>query len=264
MTMKVDLKGKTALVTGAAQGIGRAIALALASNGANVIVNDLPDQDQTVVEEVRAAGVRSVFLPADISKQDQVERLIAASEEQFGGIDILVNNAGLNTPGPLRRKIDEYDAKEWRRVLGVDLDGVFFCCRSATPGMVARKTGVIVNISSVMGMIPSRMQSAFVSAKAAVINFSRSMALELAPFGIRVNVVAPGSTLTRGTRALFYNDENKTLADSLLSHIPLGRPANPEEIASAVVFLASPDASYITGVVIPVDGGWTAGYTRDW
>src|SRR5438128_1128782 len=114
--MQVNLKGKTALVTGAAQGIGRAIALAMAANGASIIVNDLPDQDQNTVAEARAMGARSTFLPADISRQDEVERLIAASEEQFGGID-MVNNAGLNTPGPQRRKIHEYDAAEWHRVL---------------------------------------------------------------------------------------------------------------------------------------------------
>src|ERR1043166_7439668 len=190
--MQVDLKGKIALVTGASQGIGRAIALAMASSGANVVVNDLPEQDQSTVDEVRAAGVRSMFIAADVGKQEQVERLMRAAEDEFGGIDILVNNAGLNTPGNRRRKIHEYEAAEWRRVLEVDLDGVFYCCRAASPGMVARKTGVIVNIASVMGLIPSRMQSAFVSAKAAVINFSRSMALELAPFGIRVNAIEIG------------------------------------------------------------------------
>jgi NAD(P)-dependent dehydrogenase (short-subunit alcohol dehydrogenase family) len=262
--MQVDLKGRTALVTGAAQGIGRAIALALAGNGADIVVNDLPDAEQTTADEIRAMGRRAIFMPADIGRQDEVERLVTGAEEQFGGIDILVNNAGLNTPGPQRRRIHEYDPAEWHRVLGVDLNGLFYCCRAATPGMVARKSGVVLNISSVMGIVPSRMQSAFVSAKAAVVNLTRSMALELAPFGIRVNAIAPGSTLTRGTRALFYNDENKHVAESLLSHIPLGRPAEPEEIAAAALFLASPAASYITGIVLPVDGGWTAGYTRDW
>jgi NAD(P)-dependent dehydrogenase (short-subunit alcohol dehydrogenase family) len=262
--MQVDLHGKTALVTGAAHGIGRAIALALAANGADVAVNDLPDAGQGTVEEVRGMGKRAVFLPADVSKQEEVEPMVAAAEREFGAIDILVNNAGLNTPGPKRRKIYEYDAAEWHRVLGVDLHGMFYCCRAATPRMVERKSGVVVNIASTMGLVPSRMQSAYVSAKAAVVNFTRSMALELGGFGIRVNAIAPGSTLTRGTRALFYNEPNKQQAESLLSHVPLGRPGEPEEIASAALFLASPDASYITGIVLAVDGGWTAGYTRDW
>jgi 3-oxoacyl-[acyl-carrier protein] reductase len=262
--MQVDLHGKTAFVTGAAQGIGKAIALALAANGADVAVNDLPDAEQSTVEEIRHMGRRALFLAGDVSKQEEVNPMVAVAEKELGAIDILINNAGLNTPGPQRRKIYEYDPAEWHRVIGVDLHGIFYCCRAATPGMVERKSGVVINIASTMGLVPSRSQSAYVSAKAAVVNFTRSMALELGAFGIRVNGIAPGSTLTRSTRALFYNEKSRPQAESLLSHIPLGRPGKPEEIASAALFLASPDASYITGIVLAVDGGWTAGYTRDW
>ena len=127
-------------------------------------------------------------------------------------------------------------------------------------------TGRIVNISSIAGLVPLRLQSAYVAAKAGVANLTRSMALELGPEGILVNAVAPGSTLTRGTEALFYGDDGAYTenAASLLSHIPLGRPGKTTEIAAAVLFLVSPDASYINGSILPVDGGWTAGYTRDW
>lgn len=262
--MQADLAGKTALVTGGARGIGHAIAAAMASSGADIIVNDVAEDAQAVIDELRSTGVQAAYVPADISDKEQAERLIADVEARFGKIDILINNAGINTPLPLRRRIDEYDAAEWHRVLNIDLHGVFYCSRAAAPQMVARRSGVIVNISSTMGLVPSRLQSAYVSAKAAVINLSRSMALELAQFGIRVNVIAPGSILSVRTRAMFYNPENTSVAEGLLSHIPLGRPGNPEEIASAVLFLASPEASYITGAVLPVDGGWTAGYTRDW
>jgi 3-oxoacyl-[acyl-carrier protein] reductase len=263
--MKVDLNGKIALVTGSAQGIGKAIALALAANGASIVVNDLDAAlGAETVKAVRALGVRASFIPADVSKRDDVGRMVAATESEFGAIDILVNNAGVNTPGPLRRDINEYDAAEWRRVLSVDLDGLFYCCRAASPGMVARKQGSIINIASVMGVVPIRRQSAFSAAKAAVINFSRSIALELAPHGIRVNALVPGSILTQGTSALFYNPEQQKLAESLLSHIPLARPGTCEEIAHAAVFLASPEASYITGTTLTVDGGWTAGFARDW
>jgi 3-oxoacyl-[acyl-carrier protein] reductase len=262
--MKVDLAGKVALVTGAGAGIGRAIALAMAANGASVLVNDLEGRGDQTAAEVSQLGCPSRFIAADVSKRGEVDRMIAAAEREFGGIDILVNNAGVNTPGERRRPIHEYDGAEWRRVLGVDLDGLFHCCRATTPGMVARKSGTVINISSVLGVIPIRLQSAFAAAKAAVINFSRSIALELAPFGIRVNAIAPGSVLTQETSALFYNPEKRRLAEDLLSHIPLGRPGTPEEIASAALFLASPDSAYITGTVLIVDGGWTAGFAREW
>jgi NAD(P)-dependent dehydrogenase (short-subunit alcohol dehydrogenase family) len=264
--MQVDLCEKVALITGAAQGIGKAIAIAMASNGAHIVINDIDEAlGRQTAAEIAQRGVHSpFFIAADVSRKEQVDRMMENAEAQFGRIDILVNNAGVNTPGPLRRSINEYDAAEWDRVLGVDLSGLFYCCRAATPGMVARKSGVIINVASVMGLIPIRRQSAFAAAKAAVINFTRSIALELAPFGIRANAIAPGSILTRGTRALFYSPEGASLVESLLSHIPLGRPGNPEEIAYAAAFLASPEASYITGTVLTVDGGWTAGFARDW
>jgi 3-oxoacyl-[acyl-carrier protein] reductase len=263
--MRVDLKGKVALITGSANGIGKAIALEMASNGANVVVNDVDEtHGRETSGEILKLGVRSTFLAADVTKIDDVNRMVAAAEKEFGAVDILVNNAGINTPGPSRRDIHEYDSAEWRRVLSVDLDGLYHCCRAASPGMVTRKHGCIINIASVMGVVPIRRQLAYAAAKAAVINFSRSIALELAPFGIRANAIAPGSILTQGTRALFYNPEQQKLSESLLSHIPLARPGTPEEIAHAAVFLAAPEASYITGTTLVVDGGWTAGFARDW
>lgn len=258
--MQVDLVGKVALVTGGAQGIGRATAIAMASCGANIAINDLSNEPPAVIEELRAMGVQADFFSADIGSEKQAERLISDAERQFGRIDILINNAGVNTLPPLRRRIDEYDSDEWHRVLSVDLHGVFYCSRAVSRRMTVRRSGAIVNISSTMGLVPSRLQSAYISAKAGVINLSRSMALELAQFGIRVNVIAPGSTVSVRTRAMFYSPENAPLAEALLRHIPAARPGTPEEIASAVLFLASPDASYITGAVLPVDGGWTAGY----
>ena len=262
--MKVDLSGKVALVTGAGNGIGKAIATALAANGAAVMVNDLQGRGGSTVEEIRAAGGTAAFAAADVSNRDQVHELVARTEREFGRVDILVNNAGINTAGERRRNIHEYDDGEWRRVMSVDLDGVYHCCRAASPGMVLRRGGNIINIASVMGVVPIRLQDAYAAAKAAVIHFTRSIALELAPYGIRANAIAPGSILTDGTRALFYNPEKQQMAESLLSHIPLARPGTPEEIASAAVFLASPDSSYMTGTVMVVDGGWTAGFAREW
>jgi NAD(P)-dependent dehydrogenase (short-subunit alcohol dehydrogenase family) len=262
--MKVDLNGKIALITGASAGIGRAIALAMAENGATIVAVDWLGDGAEVISAISEQGVECVFLQADVSKYDQVVRAVKMAEEQFGRIDILVNNAGTNSPSELRKNINEYDVDEWHRVVSVDLDGLFYFCRAASPGMVALKSGVIINIASVMGIVPIRLQSAFTAAKAGVINFSRSMALELGPLGIRVNIIAPGSVLTKRTRDLFYSPTKSHIAESLLSHIPLGRPGTPEEIATAALFLASEDSSYVTGTVLTVDGGWTAGFAREW
>jgi 3-oxoacyl-[acyl-carrier protein] reductase len=262
--MQVDLKDKTALVTGAGAGIGKAIALALASNGAHVIVNDYAETGEQTVAEIRAMGRDSMFLRGDVSRREEVERMVRETTARFPAIDVLVNNAGVGTSPAHRKPVHEFAYSEWDRVLNIDLNGVFYFTRAVSVGMVARRTGSIINIASVVGIVPMRLQIPYVAAKAAVINFSRAAALELAPHGIRVNAIAPGSTLTRATQELFYNAGNKAVADSLLSHIPLGRPGTPEEIAHAALFLAAPEASYITGTVISVDGGWTAGFARDW
>jgi 3-oxoacyl-[acyl-carrier protein] reductase len=262
--MKVDLNDHVVVVTGGAAGIGQAISTAMAANGATVAIVDLPGSSQETVDEIVASGGTAKFFPGDISQRESVDTAKDKIEETFGRIDVLVNNAGTNTPGPLRKNIHEFDVEEWHRILSIDLDGLFYFSRAVAAGMVVRRSGVIVNIASVMGLIPIRLQSPFVTAKAGVINLSRSMALELAQFGIRVNVIAPGSVLTRRTRDLFYSPDKKPVADSLLSHVPLGRPAEPHEIASAALFLASRDSSYVTGSVLTVDGGWTAGFARDW
>jgi NAD(P)-dependent dehydrogenase (short-subunit alcohol dehydrogenase family) len=262
--MRVDLNGRVALVTGAAAGIGQAIAIAMAQNGASIIAVDISEGAPETLDAVTRMGRTNLFLRCDISDFDQVSRTVRDAEHAFGQIDILVNNAGTNSPAELRKRIDEYSVEEWHRIIAIDLDGLFFCSRAVTPGMVQRNSGTIINIASVMGIIPARLQSAFTAAKAGVINFSRSMALELGPLGIRVNAIAPGSVLTRRTRELFYSADKSVVSASLLSHIPLGRPGTPEEIASAALFLASSDAAYITGTVITVDGGWTAGFAREW
>jgi NAD(P)-dependent dehydrogenase (short-subunit alcohol dehydrogenase family) len=163
--------------------------------------------------------------------------------------------------------IHEYSLEDWNSIVRIDLTGVFVTSRAVIPAILKNPDGGrIVNISSIAGLVPLRLQSAYVAAKAGVANLTRSMALELGPQGILVNAVAPGSTLTRGTEALFYGPDGAYTekAASLLSHIPLGRPATTEDIAYAVLFLVAPEASYINGTVLVVDGGWTAGYTRDW
>jgi len=261
--MKVDLNGRLALVTGAGQMIGQAIAYALAENGAAVAVNDMRTTGEGTAEEIRKRGGKAKFYQADVSNREAVEQMVAAVEKEMGPIDILVNNAGINV-GKERHPVHEFGDSIWDRILRVDLYGTFYCSRAVSREMVKRRRGAIINISSVMGVFPNRMMSAFAAAKAGVQHFTRAQALEVGQYGIRVNAIAPGSILTEGTKMLFYNPANKRFADSLLSHVPLGRPGETEEIAKAVLYLASDDASYVTGHVLVVDGGWTAGYGPEW
>jgi NAD(P)-dependent dehydrogenase (short-subunit alcohol dehydrogenase family) len=263
--MKVDLQGRVALVTGAAGGIGRAIALSLADNGATVAVNDLNPKGEDTCGEIRQIGGKSVFFPADVGDSDSVNAMVANVERQLGAIDILINNAGVNVGvGKARRPVHEFAEAEWHRIIRIDLDGVFYCSRVVSSGMVDRRHGAIVNIGSVLGLVPIRLQCAFSAAKAGMLNFTRSHALEVGSYGVRVNGIAPGSILTEGTKTLFYNEEAKRLSDSLISHIPLGKPGETRDIANAALYLASDDASYVTGHVLVVDGGWTAGFAREW
>jgi 3-oxoacyl-[acyl-carrier protein] reductase len=260
--MKVDLKDRIAVVTGAAGAIGRSTALALSENGATVAVNDLHDPEATCAA-IRERGGKASGYQADVSDVSAVNAMIAEIESDLGPIDILVNNAGVNV-GKNRVPIHEFTDTDWHHIIRVDLDGVFFCSRAVSARMVDRRKGSIINITSVFGIVPARLQCAFTAAKAGVANFSRSHALEVGRYGIRVNGIAPGSILTEGTKSAFYGPGNKEKADSLLSHIPLGVPGQTEDVAAAVLYLASDDAKYVTGHILVVDGGWTAGFSRDW
>lgn len=265
--MKVDLKDQVAVVTGGAQGIGRAIVDAFAANGARVAIVDIDaERAAQSAAEVIENGGECIAIAGDVSKLDHMQRVAGQVMDTYERINILVNNAGINTSRD-RVPIHEYSLQDWNSILQVDLTGVFLASKAIVPNLLKNMDGGrIVNISSVAGLVPLRLQSAYVAAKAGVANLTRSMAIELGPLGILVNAVAPGSTLTRGTEALFYGSDGayNEKAASLISHIPLGRPGKPEEIAAAVLFLVSPEASYVNGAVLPVDGGWIAGYTREW
>jgi NAD(P)-dependent dehydrogenase (short-subunit alcohol dehydrogenase family) len=264
--MKVELQGQVAIVTGGASGIGRAIVQDLADNGARVAIVDIAAEAALrAAGEVRAGGGECVAFAGDVADLTTMERVAGGVAAQWGGIRILINNAGINTARD-RVPIHQYALEDWQSILRVDLTGVFYTSRAVIPHLLRGGGGRIVNIASIAGLVPLRLQSAYVAAKAGVVNLTRSMALELGPQGILTNCVAPGSTLTRGTEALFYGPSGAYTekAASLLAHIPLGRPGKVEEIAHAVLFLVSPEASYVNGAILPVDGGWTAGYTRDW
>jgi NAD(P)-dependent dehydrogenase (short-subunit alcohol dehydrogenase family) len=260
--MQVNLENQVALVTGAAQGIGQAIADALAANGARVVYADVKADAAKVAATNRpnAIGIR-----LDVTSAAEIGQAIEQTTKQFGRLDIVVNNAGVNTLAH-RVTIDEFPRAEWDRILSVDLTGLFEVSQAAARVMKRQGSGKIINIASIAGLVPLRLQCAFVAAKAGVVNLTKAMALELAPHGILVNAIAPGSTLTEGTRKLFYGDDGK-FKDSvqrLLDHIPLARPGTVEEIAHAALFLAAPESSYITGHTLVVDGGWTAGgFARD-
>ena len=258
--MKVDLEGQLALVTGAAQGIGRAIADTLSRNGATVVYTDV--NEDALAEATMASGAASRVM--DVTDEDVVGAVVQDVVAEHGGIDILVNNAGVNTLAH-REPLDRFPKHEWDRILSVDLDGPFIVSQAVIPHMRTKGSGRIVNIASVAGLVPLRLQSAFVAAKAGIVNLTKSMAIELGGSGILVNAVAPGSTLTDGTRQLFYGEDGKFSQNvqALLDHIPLGRPAEVEEIANSVAFLVAPESSYINGHVLVVDGGWTAGYMRE-
>jgi 3-oxoacyl-[acyl-carrier protein] reductase len=259
--MKCDLSGKVSLVTGAARGIGQAIADRLAANGSLVVYTDV---NAAGAEEAarRWPGARAFAM--DVTDEAQVEAGIARVVRDCGRLDVLVNNAGVNTLAH-RVTLDEFPRDEWDRILAVDLTGLYLVSRAGARAMRGQGSGRIINIASIVGLVPLRLQCAYVAAKAGVVNLTRAMALEFGPDGILVNAIAPGSTLSEGTKKLFYGDDGlfKESVRRMLDHVPLGRPATPDEIAVAALFLADPENSYVTGHVLTVDGGWTAGYTRD-
>jgi 3-oxoacyl-[acyl-carrier protein] reductase len=233
------LEGKTALVTGGSRGIGRAIAGELARAGASVVVGyrSGAEEAETVAAEIGGRAVQ-----ADVSNADEARGLV----EEAGDLDILVNNAGITRDGLLMRMPDD----DWHAVLETNLGGVFHTCRAVSRGMLKRRAGAIVNVSSVVGVHGNPGQTNYAAAKAGIIGFTKSLARELGNRGVRANVVAPGYISTRLTEEL--SDELKEL---MLQNTPLGRFGSPEDVAGAVRFLCSDEASFITGEVLLVDGG---------
>jgi NAD(P)-dependent dehydrogenase (short-subunit alcohol dehydrogenase family) len=259
--MRCDLAGRVGLVTGAARGIGQAIANRLAANGCRVAYSDVDADDAR-----RAAdGIDgAIGMALDVTRPEAIRNAIDQVVAAQGRLDLVVNNAGINTLAH-RVPIDEFPREEWDRILAVDLTGLYEVSRAAAAVMKRQRGGRIINIASIAGLVPLRLQCAYVAAKAGVVNLTRAMALELGPHGILVNAIAPGSTLTEGTRRLFYGDDGlfRENVRQMLAHVPLGRPAEVDEIAVAALFLADPENSYTTGHILTVDGGWTAGYARE-
>lgn len=242
------LQGKNALVTGASRGIGRAIALELAKQGANVAVNYAGSEEkaQAVVEELLQLGVKAYKVQADVADEGSVKEMVKQFTEEFGSLDILVNNAGVTRDNLLMRmKEDEFD-----QVINTNLKGVFICTKTATRPMMKQKSGRIINVASIVGVSGNPGQANYVAAKAGVIGLTKTAAKELSTRNILVNAVAPGFISTDMTDKL--TEEQK---EAMLQMIPLAKLGTPEDVAKVVRFLASDDASYITGQTIHIDGG---------
>ncbi len=252
------MSASIALVTGAGSGIGRSIAEALGESGYHVAVSSRRlDDARRTTDAIRGAGGAAESFELDVGDRRRVKHSIDLIYDHFGRIDVLVNNAGIQTMGSLLELSDE----EWDEVLGVNLTGTFLCCRSVAPRMVANKGGCIINIASVLGKAPRPDRSHYCASKAGVIAFSRAIALELAPFGIRVNSVCPGTVPSKLLDKVIdwsadrESKDRETVSREFAQGSPLRRMLAPSEIAQVVLFLASPAASAITGQSINVDGG---------
>lgn len=249
------LEGRVAVVTGSAQGMGLAIAKALGNDGARIVITDInKEQIDLTVNELNKTGYDAVGFKMDVTNGADVKQVFAQVKEQLGSLDILVNNAGgaLNTP----HKLDEIEEKHWNLVVDVNLKGSFLTCQNAIPIMVEQGQGAIVNISALAAHYRASLAGVqYTAAKAGVEGLTRQLAYDWGPKGIRVTGVAPTVTLTGDRVKGLWEDKGSDEQDSVLRNIPLRRLSKPEEIAAAVVFLASDEASYITGVTIDVSGG---------
>ena len=244
----MGLTGKCAVVTGASRGIGRAIALELANQGAKVVVNYSGSEQKAlqVVEEIKANGGEAIAVQANVSQSESVQQLMKTAIDTFGSLDILVNNAGITRDNLLMRMKDD----EWDDVINTNLKGVFLCTKAVTRQMMKQRAGRIINISSIVGVAGNPGQANYVAAKAGVIGLTKTTAQELASRNILVNAIAPGFITTEMTDGL-----PEDLKEVMLKQIPLAKLGQPEDIAKAVAFFASDNANYITGQTLHIDGG---------
>ena len=254
--MYKDLKNKVAIITGARRGMGRTHALKMAQEGVKVVVSDISEEDcQKVVDEIKKAGGQGLALKCDVSKKEEVERLVKKTVDKFGKVDILVNNAGIAEFKPFLELTEE----EWDRTLDINLKGYFLCAQAASREMAKQKSGVIVNIASVaMGQVGVGFPNVahYCASKGGIVAMTEALALELAPLGIRINVVCPGMIETPMIDPI---KQDPKMIEGLMSRIPLRRFGESEEVSDLVLFLVSNASSYMTGSAVVIDGGWLSG-----
>jgi NAD(P)-dependent dehydrogenase (short-subunit alcohol dehydrogenase family) len=247
-----ELDGRVAVITGGSRGLGKAIALSLASAGASVaLVARNPAALESAAGEIRAAGAEAAVFPADITLESEVARLEREILGRFGCVDILVNNAGMN----IRKAVEEFSLEEWNLVWATNTTGPFLMCRAFVPQMKGRGWGRIINVASIMAHVSIPGRTAYSASKAAILGFTKALALELAPDGITVVAISPGPFATEMTEVYL---RDPILNSQFLSRTPAGRWGKPEEIGSLVLYLCSPAAAFVTGTDILIDGGWTA------
>jgi NAD(P)-dependent dehydrogenase (short-subunit alcohol dehydrogenase family) len=247
------LDGRVGIITGGSKGLGEAMAFALARSGASVvIVSRNLEESQRVADAIATeTGRQTQAMRVDVTVREDVERMVELTVSTFGRIDILVNNAGINIRKPLQELTDD----EWGRILEINLTGPMLCSRAAGKVMIEQRSGSIINLSSILGYVSIPMRAAYSASKAGIIGLTRTLALEWAPYNVRVNALCPGPFETPMNQVIFQNEE---IAQYFKSRIPLGRLAQTKELAGPIIFLASDASSFVTGTTLLVDGGWTA------
>ena len=252
-SITVRLKDKVAIITGAASGIGKATAKLFAEHGAKVVVADIDkDGGSQIVTQIQNGGNEAIFVETDVTLKVNTEKMVAQTVETYGKLDILFNNAGI----AMRLPVAELPEEDWHRCLDVNLTGVFLCAKAAIPAMLKNGCGSIINMSSIYGVVGADVRAAYVASKGGVTNLTRGMALDYAENNIRVNCICPGFVETPLVAGVIKTpEEYQTLADK---H-PMCRLGQPEEIAYGALYLASDESAFVTGIALPIDGGYTAG-----
>lgn len=248
-----NLKDKTAIITGGSRGLGKAMALALAGAGANTVLisRNREDVEQAAAEVASSSGRKSLGIAADVCKGEDVEKAVEQTLKEWGQIDILVNNAGVGG----RKSLLDLSEEEWDRIIDINLKGTFLCAKAVGKEMVKQRKGKVINVSSTLGSVALAGRSAYASSKGGVIQFTKALAVEWAPYNIHVNAICPGPFETEMNKA---SRDDPEIYKFFAGKVPLGRWGKPEEIAGTVIYLASEASSFVTGATIYIDGGWTA------